>query len=91
MRQVVQYVADVVDLEDDGLCCGAGGAYSILEPEMAGAVRERKILEISRVDRGRNLPVVSANPGCAQHLSAAGINVVHPLDLLAASILGGDS
>lgn len=88
MRQIVQHVADVVDTEDDGLCCGAGGAYSILEPQMAGAVRDRKVGEIARVDRGRGLRVVSANPGCAQHLSAAGIEVIHPLDLLAASIIG---
>jgi glycolate oxidase iron-sulfur subunit len=88
MRKVVEAVADIVDTEDDGLCCGAGGAYALVEPRMAADVRSRKVTEITRVDAGRGLTVVSANPGCAQHLGAARISVVHPLDLVAETILG---
>ena len=43
VRAVLAHVADVVELDDDGLCCGAGGAYSALEPELAGAIRQRKL------------------------------------------------
>ena len=88
MRRVVQSVAEIVDTEDDGLCCGAGGAYAILEPGMAADVRRRKLDEIARVDDGRRLTVVSANPGCAQHLGAARVAVVHPLDLVAEAFFG---
>ena len=31
--------------------------------------------------------VVSANPGCAMHLGAAGIDVRHPAELLAAALV----
>ena len=41
-------VADVVELDDEGLCCGAGGAYSALQPELAGAIRDRKVAAIDR-------------------------------------------
>ena len=48
VRAVLGHVADVVELDDDGLCCGAGGAYSALQPELATAVRERKVAAIAR-------------------------------------------
>lgn len=87
MREVVASVADIVDTDDDGLCCGAGGAFSLLQPDLAALVRERKIAALDRARAGRQLQVVSANPGCAQHLGAAGVDVVHPLDLVADCIL----
>ncbi|MFV2039510.1 MAG: (Fe-S)-binding protein, partial [Acidimicrobiales bacterium] len=42
------FVRELVELDDDGLCCGAGGAYSVLEPELAGDIRERKLGAIER-------------------------------------------
>jgi glycolate oxidase iron-sulfur subunit len=70
---------------DDGLCCGAGGAYSLHQPALAGAVRDRKVaaLRAAHGDAGRPLVVVSGNPGCAMHLGAAGLTVCHPAELLA--------
>ncbi len=43
VRTLLGHVASVVELDDDGLCCGAGGAYSALQPDLAGQIRERKI------------------------------------------------
>jgi len=84
VRTVLGTVADVVELDDDGLCCGAGGAYSALEPELAGQIRERKLASIARaVERSGATVVASANPGCAMHLAATGLDVRHPLDLVA--------
>ena len=81
------HVADDVELDDDGLCCGAGGAYSALEPELAGQIRTRKLAAIARaVDRSGAKVVASANPGCAMHLAAAGLDVRHPLDLVAEAL-----
>jgi glycolate oxidase iron-sulfur subunit len=80
VRTVLAPVADLVELDDDGLCCGAGGAYSALEPELAGQIRLRKLESIARAGDG---VVASANPGCAMHLAAAGLVVRHPIDLLA--------
>jgi len=80
VRTVLGAVADLVELDDEGLCCGAGGAYSALEPELAGQIRERKLAAIQRACGGM---VASANPGCAMHLAAAGVTVRHPMDLVA--------
>jgi glycolate oxidase iron-sulfur subunit len=80
VRSVLSSVATIVELDDDGLCCGAGGAYSALQPELAGDIRDRKLASISRAGGGI---VASANPGCALHLAAMGCDVRHPIDLLA--------
>ncbi|MHB1911664.1 MAG: heterodisulfide reductase-related iron-sulfur binding cluster, partial [Acidimicrobiales bacterium] len=72
-------VEEVVELVDDGLCCGAGGSYSLWHPDMAGRIRERKLAAIAA--SGAEV-VASANPGCAMHLAAAGVKVRHPVELL---------
>jgi glycolate oxidase iron-sulfur subunit len=87
VREVLARVADVVELDDEGLCCGAGGAYSALEPELAGTIRTRKLGAIRRAEQRSGATVVaSANPGCAMHLGAAGVTVRHPIDLVAEAI-----
>lgn len=80
VRTVLAPVADLKELDDDGVCCGAGGAYSVMQPELAGQIRDRKLAAIGRAGEGI---VASANPGCAMHLAAAGLVVRHPIDLLA--------
>ena len=88
VRRLLGYVADVVELDDDGLCCGAGGAYSALQPELAGRIRDRKIATIDRARRASEATVVaSANPGCSMHL-AAGLDcaVRHPVDIVAEAL-----
>jgi glycolate oxidase iron-sulfur subunit len=83
VRTVLAAVADVVELDDEGLCCGAGGAYSTLQPQLAGEIRERKV---AAIERAGPQVVASANPGCAFHLAAAGVNVKHPMDLVAEAL-----
>jgi glycolate oxidase iron-sulfur subunit len=83
VRTVLGRYALLIELDDDGLCCGAGGAYSALHPDMAAAVRERKLAAIARAGGGM---VVSANPGCALHLAAAGVTVRHPMEVVAEGI-----
>ena len=77
------FVADLVELDDDGMCCGAGGAYSVLQPEMAGLTRDRKL---GAIDRAAPDVVASANPGCAMHLAAAGVTTRHPMEILAEAL-----
>jgi glycolate oxidase iron-sulfur subunit len=79
VRTVLGRYATLIELDDEGLCCGAGGAYSALEPELAADIRERKLAAISRSGAG---VVASANPGCALHLAAAGLTVRHPVELI---------
>ena len=83
VRDVLQPYMEVVELDDDGLCCGAGGAYSLSEPALADEVRQRKVAAIRRAaGRSGSTVVVSANPGCTMHLVAAGVDVRHPMELL---------
>jgi glycolate oxidase iron-sulfur subunit len=77
------YVRELVELDDNGMCCGAGGAYSVLQPELAGDIRGRKVDAIGRVAPDA---VASANPGCAIHLAAVGVETVHPMVLIARAI-----
>jgi len=84
VRTVLGRYADVVELDDEGLCCGAGGAYSALQPALASDIRSRKIAAIDRAKSTSAATVVaSANPGCSMHLAAAGATVMHPLDIVA--------
>ena len=77
---LARFVEDLRVLDDEGLCCGAGGAYAVLHPETATAIRDRKLASITR--SGAEV-VASANPGCALHLAAGGVEVVHPMELVA--------
>ena len=80
VRVVLAHYAEVVELDDEGLCCGAGGAYAAQHPDLARAIRERKVAAIERAGAAT---VVSANPGCAIWLTNAGVDVKHPLELVA--------
>jgi glycolate oxidase iron-sulfur subunit len=82
VRAVLRDGYELVELEDDGLCCGAGGTYSITEAELAGAVRDRKVAAIRAAAGNGPFVVASANPGCAMHLAAAGLIVKHPAELV---------
>jgi glycolate oxidase iron-sulfur subunit len=73
------YVEELVELDDDGLCCGAGGAYSVLQPELAGQIRDRKV---ESIDRAKPDLVASANPGCSMHLANAGVPTIHPMQII---------
>src|SRR4029453_7096327 len=82
VRTVLAPAYTTVDTDDDGLCCGAGGAYNALQPELATEIRDRKVDAIRRAAGTPDPLVASANPGCAMHLIAAGLEVRHPADLL---------
>ena len=65
---------------DSHLCCGAAGTYSLLQPELADALRRRKLDALT--DGGPEL-IVTANIGCQVHLAAATkLPVAHWLTLL---------
>jgi glycolate oxidase iron-sulfur subunit len=73
------FVRELVELDDEGLCCGAGGAYSMLERDLALQIRDRKV---AAIDRAAPDVVASANPGCAMHLAGAGTKTEHPMTLV---------
>lgn len=73
----------LVPLENSDRCCGSGGAYNLLEPEIAGALGKEKAASITATNADI---VVTGNPGCAMQIrSALGTNrieVLHPVELL---------
>ena len=73
------YVGRLVELDDEGLCCGAGGAFAALHQDLAVPIRERKV---GAIERSGAAVVASANPGCAIHLANAGLEVRHPMQLV---------
>lgn len=86
VREVLAGAYELTETDDDALCCGAGGAYALLQPALAGAIRERKVAALTRSAGDGPLVVASANPGCALHLASAGVDVRHPAELLAAAL-----
>lgn len=76
---------ELIALTDQNRCCGAAGSYVLTEPDMADRLREP---HIAAIRAQRPALVVSANVGCAMHLSAglraAGVTmeVIHPVVLL---------
>jgi glycolate oxidase iron-sulfur subunit len=57
---------DVKQPVDSHLCCGSAGTYSVLQPELANALRDRKLACLDALEPGC---IVSANIGCIQHLA----------------------
>jgi glycolate oxidase iron-sulfur subunit len=49
------------------LCCGSAGTYSVLQPELSMALRDRKLGNLAPLEAQ---VIVSANVGCIQHLQS---------------------
>jgi len=49
------------------LCCGSAGTYSVLQPGLAHALRDRKLKNLAPLEAQ---VIVSANIGCIQHLQS---------------------
>ena len=49
------------------LCCGSAGTYSVLQPELASALRDRKLANLNGIEPQT---IMSANIGCIQHLQS---------------------
>ena len=70
----------VLDIPESHLCCGSAGIYNIVQPEIAGALRDRKAGNIKSL---RPDVVAAGNIGCIQQLqSGLDIPVVHTIELL---------
>ena len=69
----------VVDPAEGHLCCGSAGTYNILQPAIAGRLRERKLANIQAT---RPDLVSAGNIGCITQLSGSGLPVVHTVALL---------
>ncbi len=70
----------VVEPADAHLCCGSAGTYNLLQPEISGELKRRKVATLE----ARAPDVIAAgNIGCMVQIgSGTGIPVVHTVELL---------
>ena len=71
---------EVVEPSDPHLCCGSAGTYNLLQPEISGKLKARKIrtLEAKAPDI-----IAAGNIGCMMQIgSGTGVPVVHTVELL---------
>jgi glycolate oxidase iron-sulfur subunit len=77
---------DVVLCADSHLCCGSAGTYSVLHPEIAHALRDRKLANLEATGAKE---IVSANIGCITHLqSGTDTPVMHWIELIDRALAG---
>jgi glycolate oxidase iron-sulfur subunit len=70
----------VKDVPEGHLCCGSAGVYNILQPELAGRLRERKVGNIEKLKPD---VIAAGNIGCMTQIAAGtAIPVVHTVELI---------
>jgi glycolate oxidase iron-sulfur subunit len=70
----------VKDVPDGHLCCGSAGTYNMLQPQLARALRDRKVANIAKVAPD---VIAAGNVGCITQIAAGtDIPVVHPIELI---------
>ena len=70
----------VKDIPEGHLCCGSAGTYNILQPVLADRLRERKVVNIERLEPD---VIAAGNIGCITQIAAGtAIPVVHTVELI---------
>jgi glycolate oxidase iron-sulfur subunit len=69
----------VVEPREPHICCGSAGTYNLLQPEIAGRLRDRKLgnLKATKPDL-----IAAGNIGCITQLSGDALPIVHTIELL---------
>jgi glycolate oxidase iron-sulfur subunit len=76
---------DVRDVPEGHICCGSAGTYNILQPEIAGRLRERKVGNIMKIKPDL---IATGNLGCMTQIGKGlndqhiGVPIVHSVELL---------
>ena len=92
-RRVLQTIPhlELREIPESDICCGSAGIYNLLEPDAAGALRDRKVANILRT--GADV-VASGNPGCMMQI-ASGLDLaqhaipsLHLIEIVDKSIRG---
>jgi len=70
----------VKDVPEGHICCGSAGTYNILQPELANALRARKVANIQRTKPDL---IATGNIGCITQIGqGTDIPIVHTVELL---------
>ncbi len=92
MLQAIPGIELVAPVESE-ICCGSAGIYNLVQPEPAAQLGERKARHLADLSADM---IATANPGCILQIAAAGRRlghdwpIVHPIELVDASIRGVD-
>lgn len=71
---------EVVEPADSHLCCGSAGTYNLLQPEISGQLRARKVDTL--LAKAPDV-IAAGNIGCMMQIGAGtGVPVVHTVELL---------
>jgi glycolate oxidase iron-sulfur subunit len=71
---------NVVEPADSHLCCGSAGTYNLLQPDIAGELKARKVRTLEATEPQ---VIAAGNIGCMMQIgSATGIPVLHTVELL---------
>lgn len=71
---------DVVEPRDSHLCCGSAGTYNLMQPEIAGQLKHRKVETLEAKDPD---VIAAGNIGCMMQIGGGTeIPVVHTVELL---------
>jgi glycolate oxidase iron-sulfur subunit len=66
--------------EESHWCCGSAGTYSVLQPQLARQLRDRKLDNLAKLEPDY---ILSANVGCIQHLqSGTSAKVIHWIEAI---------
>ncbi|HEX4917421.1 MAG TPA: glycolate oxidase subunit GlcF [Limnobacter sp.] len=75
---------ELTPVTDSHLCCGSAGTYSVLQPELSGELKKRKLANLMA---GKPQAIASANIGCLGHLeSDATVDVRHWVEWVAQAV-----
>ncbi|MTH79545.1 glycolate oxidase subunit GlcF [Paracoccus aestuariivivens] len=70
----------VVEPENPHLCCGSAGTYNLLQPELSGELKRRKVATLEATSPQ---VIAAGNIGCMMQIgSGTGVPVVHTVELL---------
>jgi len=70
----------VLEPRDSHTCCGAAGTYNLLQPEISGQLKERKV---KTLEQGVPDAIAAGNIGCMMQISSGTrVPVVHTVELL---------
>ncbi len=70
----------VKDVPESHLCCGSAGTYNILQPDIAGQLRDRKVANIAKLKPD---VIAAGNIGCMMQIAGGTATpIVHTVELL---------
>ena len=71
---------EVVEPADPHLCCGSAGTYNLMQPEISGELKRRKV---ATLEAKAPQVIAAGNIGCMMQIgSGTGVPVVHTVQLL---------